>query len=86
MPASLPIEAAGSELRTRLERLPRGETLNIVGPDGQPVAVVVSLRPVAQEVVSPSEWIAEWKALAEDIGRAWRSDKSALEVLSEMRR
>jgi plasmid stability protein len=32
------------------------------------------------------EWLAQWRALGEEIGQAWNTDKSATEILSEMRR
>ena len=31
-------------------------------------------------------WLRDWDGLAQDVGAAWRSDKSAAEVVSEMRR
>lgn len=37
-------------------------------------------------MVEKDEWTEEWEALAQEIDKAWKSDKSALEILSEMRR
>ena len=32
------------------------------------------------------EWLRQWRALGEEIDREWKSDKSAAEIISEMRR
>ncbi len=37
-------------------------------------------------MVEENEWTEEREALAQKIDKAWKSDKSALEILSEMRR
>ncbi len=36
-------------------------------------------------VTEEKEWTEEWEALAQKIDNAWKSDKSALEILTEMR-
>jgi len=86
MPTSISIDATGPKLKELLEHLPKGETVSILGSDGEPMAVVIPAEPPTDEAVSPEVWIAEWRALAQEIGKAWKSDKSAVELLSEMRR
>jgi hypothetical protein len=39
-----------------------------------------------EKPMSPEEWLAEWDALTEEISKAWKSEKSAVELVSEMRR
>ena len=82
------IEKAGRDLAHLLEGLSLRETITLVSSEGTPLAVVVSLKPIAPESATQpaSDWMVQWKALAEEIGRAWKSEKSAVEVLSEMRR
>jgi hypothetical protein len=83
---TLPVEAAERDLRHLLERLHLGETITLVNSEGTPLAVVVSLKPAHVKVEPASDWEARWDALAEEVGRAWKSEKSAVEILSEMRR
>ena len=39
-----------------------------------------------QEPLTPEEWMRQWDELSERISKAWDSDKSAAEIVSEMRR
>jgi len=34
----------------------------------------------------PAEWLAKWDDLARKVSRAWKSDKSAVDTVIEMRR
>jgi antitoxin (DNA-binding transcriptional repressor) of toxin-antitoxin stability system len=87
MSMTVPIKTAKQNLEGLLEQLPQGETLTLINTEGTPVAIVVSLKPAPEaDTESISDWEAEWEALAEEVGRAWQGDKSALEILSEMRR
>jgi hypothetical protein len=85
---TVPIETAERDLQHLLEQLHLGETITLVSSEGTPLAVVVSLKPVALVAETPptSDWEAQWEALAEEVGRAWKSERSAIETLSEMRR
>jgi len=85
---AVPIETAERVLKHLLEELHLGETITLVSSEGEPLAVVVSLKPTTPraESLAASDWEVQWKALAEEIGRAWKNDKSAAEVVSEMRR
>jgi len=86
MCAAIPIGAAGPQLREALEHLPEGEALDLLGEDGEPMAVLLPLKARGGKTLRASEWDARWRAMAKRIGKAWKSDKSALEILAEMRR
>jgi hypothetical protein len=49
------------------------------------MAVLVPLRS-SENAGEETDWDAEWQALAHEIDSAWKSEKSALEILAEMRR
>jgi hypothetical protein len=83
---TLPIETAERDLRRLLEGLNLGDTVTLIGSEGVPQALLVSLRPAARETATESDWEARWDALAQQVSEAWRSEKSAVEILTEMRR
>jgi hypothetical protein len=85
MPTTLPIEAAERDLRSLLEELNLGDTVTLIGSEGKPEALLVSLRPVLRET-GEANWEARWDALARQVSDAWQSEKRAVELLSEMRR
>ncbi len=60
----------------------RPHTQYEVEADGE----VLLLRRTGEERSKVSVTGREWSPLAEEIGRAWKSEKSAAEVVSEMRR
>jgi hypothetical protein len=86
MPITLPIETAERDLRSLLEELNLGETVTLIGSEGMPQALLVSLKPVLRETEAEADWEARWDALAQQVSDAWQSEKSAVELLSEMRR
>jgi hypothetical protein len=87
MPAkTLPIETAERDLRRLLEELDLGDTVTLIGSEGAPQALLVSLKPAPREALAESEWEARWDVLAQQVSDAWQSEKSAVELLSEMRR
>ena len=86
MPITLPIETAERDLRSLLEELNLGETVTLIGSEGMPQALLVSLKPVLRETEAEADWEARWDALARQVSEAWQSEKSAVELLSEMRR
>ena len=86
MAETLAIESTGPALRELLQHLPAGETVSLVDAEGKRVAVVLVVPPAAGRPVTPEEWLAELDAAAERIGRAWKSEKNAVEMVSEMRR
>jgi hypothetical protein len=83
---TLPIETAERDLRRLLEELDLGDTVTLIGSEGAPQALLVSLKPAPREVLAESEWEARWDVLAQQVSDAWQSEKSAVELLSEMRR
>ena len=87
MSTNVSIETASRDLKQLVEQLRLGETLTLVDREGAPVAILVSLKPKpAAETLSPSEWMARWDALTQEISAAWKSEKGAVETLLEMRR
>jgi hypothetical protein len=86
MPITLPIETAERDLRSLLEELNLGETVTLIGSEGMPQALLVSLKPLLRETEAEADWEARWAALARQVSDAWQSEKSAVELLSEMRR
>jgi hypothetical protein len=86
MSITLPIETAEKDLRSVLEELNLGETVTLVGAEGVPRALLVSLKPALREIQEEADWDARWDALARQVSQAWNSDKSAVELLTEMRR
>ena len=86
MSTDVSIDVAARDLKGWLEQLPCGETVRLVRSDGTPVAVVWPLRPTSGKKLSFEEWEREGRALAEEISKAWKSEKSALVTLAEMRR
>ena len=63
-----------------------GDTVTLIGSEGAPQALLVSLKPAPREALAESEWEARWDVLAQQVSDAWQSEKSAVELLSEMRR
>jgi len=87
MSLEVPIQVAKQNLDDLLEQIHLGETITLLGPQGEPEALIVSLRPThAVRIDSTADWLEQWEDLAHEVGRAWPSDKSAVEVIAEMRR
>ncbi|MBN1812731.1 MAG: hypothetical protein JXA14_12915 [Anaerolineae bacterium] len=86
MSVSIPVETAEHDLRSLLAQLELGETITLVGPEGVPEALLVSLKAAPSQPQSLDDWEKRWDVLARKIGQAWKSDKSAQEILAEMRR
>ena len=82
----VPVKTAERNLEQLLEELNLGQTLTLLGSEGTPLAVLVSLKPTHPEAKSLGDWEMQWQRLAEEIGRAWKGDKGAAEVVAEMRR
>jgi hypothetical protein len=84
---TLPVETAEHGLKRMLEQLHLGETITLVGAEGVPLAVIVSLqKPATVEAEPASDWEARWDALARKVSQAWKGEKGAVETLVEMRR
>jgi hypothetical protein len=83
---SVPIENASRDLKGLVEGLPTGESVTLVSGEGTPLALLVSLKTEAPKPLPASEWMARWDRLSRKISRAWKTEKSAAEVIAEMRR
>ena len=87
MSIQIPVETAANHLKDLLAELPLGETITLLDPAGQPLGLLISLNSeVVAEPQKAANWRAEWEELAEKVSAAWKSDKSAIETLIEMRR
>jgi len=86
MATEVALQVARDDLDALLDRMQSGESVELIGPDGEPVAMLVSLRHERVEPLPDEEWFARWDDLAKRIDKAWKSEKTALEVLAEMRR
>jgi len=86
MSITLPIETAEQDLRGLLEELNLGETVTLIGAEGVPRALLVSLKPVLRGIQEEAAWDPRWDALARQVSHAWKSERSAVELLTEMRR
>ena len=86
MSITLPIETAERDLKRLLEKLSLGETVTLVGSEGVPQALLVSLKPTQRQTQSEADWDARWDELAQKVSHGWQSEKSAVELLIEMRR
>lgn len=85
MSVEVSVDSVKKNLEEILANLPPGDTATLIGPEGKPMAVLVPLTPTEVKV-NEVDWDREWQALAHEIDSAWKSKKSALEVLAEMRR
>jgi antitoxin (DNA-binding transcriptional repressor) of toxin-antitoxin stability system len=86
MTEAVSIKNAECNLEELLNRLPFGESITLTGPEGSPVALLVSLKQEGTERMPISDWDAQMDELAQKVSRAWKGDKSAVEVLQETRR
>lgn len=85
MSVEVSVAAAKKNLEDILAKLSPGETATLIGPEGKPMAVIVPLKSV-EDPAREIDWDEEWEILAREIDSAWKSKKSALEILAEMRR
>ncbi len=85
MSVEVSVDAAKKDLEKLLAVLPPGEAATLTGSEGEPLALLISMKS-SQKRDTEKEWDAEWNSLAQEIDKAWKSKKSALETLSEMRR
>jgi antitoxin (DNA-binding transcriptional repressor) of toxin-antitoxin stability system len=86
MSDAMPIKSAACNLEKLLKGLSFGESITLTGPEGGPVALLVSLKP-GKIVPKPAiDWDARMDELARKVSCAWKGEKSAVDILSEMRR
>jgi len=87
----LPIHTALEELPELLRRLRPGEVITLTEADGTPRAVLVGVgqavrRSEALSAENSEAWWTNWDPLASQIGHAWKSGRSAVEAVQEIRR
>lgn len=58
----------------------------VVGSNGHTLQIEPEELSDGSRSFTDEEWLKRWRALGEEIDREWKSDKSAAEVISEMRR
>jgi hypothetical protein len=85
MAINVPVEAVGRDLQSLLEGLNLGETVTLVDAEGVPQALLVSLQPLLHSSQAEADWEARWDTLARQVSKAWKSEKSAVELLADMR-
>ncbi len=51
----------------------------------EPVAASDEKELFTQAKLTPEEWMRQWNELSESISKVWNTDKSAAEIISEMR-
>lgn len=85
MPINVPVEAVGRDLQSLLEGLNLGETVILVDAGGVPQTLLVSLQPPLRSSQVKADWEARWDTLARQVSKAWKSEKSAVELLTDMR-
>jgi antitoxin (DNA-binding transcriptional repressor) of toxin-antitoxin stability system len=86
MSRNVSIEEASDDLKGLLDQLQPGEAIILIGDKGEPRAKLISVCPAQADAVGISDWMERWDALSEKVSKAWKSEKSALETLAEMRR
>jgi len=84
--AKVPMETAERDLKRPLNQLKAGETVTLTTAEGEPLAVLVSVRSKSLDDQSATDWETKWDALTRKVSQTWHSDKSAPETLVEMRR
>jgi antitoxin (DNA-binding transcriptional repressor) of toxin-antitoxin stability system len=89
--ATVSIKKMPPEMAEIFDNLSKGESVTVLDEDGKPKVVLVTVAATPAEVQSRfqpihDEWFEDWDKMAREIAKDWKSDKSALEVLSEMRR
>jgi antitoxin (DNA-binding transcriptional repressor) of toxin-antitoxin stability system len=85
MSVEVSVAAAKKNLEEILSKLLPGETATLISLEGKPMAVLVPLKS-SEDAAKVLDWDAEWETLAREIDLDWKSKKSALEILTEMRR
>ena len=85
MPKTITLDEAVHNLEELLRGLTPGDTVTLVEANGAPLAVLVNIQPTALSHPVP-DWSRRWRELAREIGQAWKTEQSALQILAEMRR
>jgi prevent-host-death family protein len=77
------------ELKSRVSEVVRAvkeeRARYVITQRGKPAAIIVPLDAAPPEKSADQVW-ERLRQLGEEIGKGWQSEKSAVEILSEMRR
>ena len=77
------------ELKTRASEVVRAvketRARYIITQNGKPAALIIPLDAEIKEEEGDEVW-ARLEKIREELGKGWQSEKSAVEILSEMRR
>ncbi len=77
------------ELKARVSELVRAVKENhakyLITQRGEPVAILLPVEAVTFPP-EPAEVLTRLEAIREELGKGWQSEKSVVEILSEMRR
>lgn len=89
--ATVPLKKLPPDLIEILDKLIEGEPLTFVDESGKAKVKLVTVVSEQAEPLSKfqpihDEWFEDWDRMAREISKAWKVDKSAVEILSEMRR
>ncbi len=91
----MPVRTLPPKMIQLLKHLHVGETVRFVSETGETEAVLVSVRSLAasqsfeqdQSVLSENDaWLEDWQDMAQRITADWIGDKSAVEIIAELRR
>lgn len=89
----VPMKELPAHLVELIHGLNAGESLTFVSELGEPEAVLVAIDSEQESLqtnqhIEPirDEWFADWDRMARAIAKDWKINKSAVDVLSEMRR
>ena len=63
-------ERAEQDLRGVIAQLSKGETVTLIGTEGVPIALLVSLKLTPRENHKKADWDARWDALARQLPHA----------------
>lgn len=86
MSHAIPLKSAECNLEKLLKELSLGESITLTGPEGGPVALLISLKPEKMAKKTDADWDARMDDLAQRVSRSWSGEKSAVDILSEIRR
>jgi len=86
---AMTIEIGIRELKTRASEVVRAvkeqRARYVITQRGKPAALIIPLDADYERAKADEVW-ARLEKLREEIGKGWQSEKSAVEILSEMRR
>ncbi|PIW20811.1 MAG: hypothetical protein COY47_04775 [Chloroflexi bacterium CG_4_10_14_0_8_um_filter_57_5] len=86
---AMTIEIGIRELKTRASEVVRAvkeqRARYVITQRGKPAALIIPLDADYDRAKADEVW-ARLEKLREEIGKGWQSEKSAVEILSEMRR